>query len=918
MQRELSLVSSAVSATRMFIAPFPAKSRSSDASTHAEAFSSFGPWFISPTQRSASAGSDAAGSACYDWDDVLSANAVQRSEITPVASGHSSDTDATTCALMAAYVDEFSADRPFAFGHQVHTLPDASVQELLLLLNDFSFTVQNASCQAGNGGGTDNYVNRDICDAILHLYKCIFGFGCCQRNCMYWMYAGMQLSIEKTCKFKPNEPPPHPSNIEPLGIFKPWSASLVLDSLWNNHYDASGWLPTAAMECTDSIIVPAINQILALIARTCKDVDVSSRLQFGSVTNLIMRSGPVALTHVSIALLDQLADNSKAPDDILSAVQLSRCLIPAYCLDSTLLGALCSAMLACRDRAGMKADVEGALDKLWTEFDTAGDFMRWVHSSIAPKTSFGMLTSRTQRLLNSDATTNASHIQHVTLDIMAKEWRSMHFNYQMRCLRIITRFSARDCPLSSAQWSYLWSLLPETVGFVADDASPAKSTAAYACLSQLIKANLILLCSDFAGCSSVMSPQRQFELPFLDATGQPNAFLAANSNDRRVAVAASFTQLLCDEAYTCRFALAASAAFDRDDHNSALVRTSERSRVALFKLCTCVFGPAFVTRVVVPFVQDAGSKPLSSSKRFKFDPDQATNYTFCSYDMIFGCVQAAITLPCESHISVLGACLPILENFILSSEVMQPNARHFLCSCIRELSSFSVCVPSMSAADGVSALKPVWDMLFSTKGLSMDSDAGYLSKRIDFACAGLEQLHQHFPPACLPFLEIVITLSSHPSLAVRSSVSAIVSSIRLCFSMQHGTATLLPWASSLYIHFFKVLSDRLSDPLSRSLDVSYMKACLCNCTLACPAMVGFFPQLCRLLLLTFEDAKSSDPVLASLDLKPGRMLCSLAEVRFDMRPDVLSGVMSVLRECSAHRARQVSEFMSYTLSRHTI
>ena len=509
MQRELSLVSSAVSAIRMFIAPFPAKSRSSDASPLPEASSSFGPWLLSPTQRSVSAGSDASDSACYDWDDVLSANPLRRAEIAPVASC-SSD---TTRALMAAYADEFSADRPYAFGYQVHTLPDASVQDLLLLLNAFSFSVQNASCKAGNGGGTENYVNRDICDAILHLYQSIFGFGCCQRNCMYWMYADIQLSIEKAANLKPKEPLSHPSNIEPLGIFKPWYASLVLQSLWSNHYDASGWLPTASTDCTDSIIVPAINQILALIARTCKDVDDSKKLQFGSVTNLIMRSGPVALTHVAIELLDQLADNSKAPDDILSAVQLSRCLIPAYSLDSTLLGALCSAMLSCRDRTGMKADVEGALDKLWTEFDTAGDFMRWVHSSIVPKTGFGMLTSRTQRLLNSEATSNAAHLQDVTLGIMAKDWRSMHFNYQMRCLRIITRFSSRDCPLSSAQWSYLWSLLPETVGFVADDETPAKSTAAYACLSQLIKANLVLLCSDFAGCSSALTSQRQFELP---------------------------------------------------------------------------------------------------------------------------------------------------------------------------------------------------------------------------------------------------------------------------------------------------------------------------------------------------------------------------------------------------------------------
>ena len=133
MQRELSLVSSAVAAVRAFIAPFPAKSRSSDASPHAEVSSSFGPWLLSPTQRSVSAGSDASESACYDWDDVLSANPLRRAEIAPVVSC-SSDSSAITRALMAAYADEFSADRPYALGFQVHTLPDTSVQELLLLL----------------------------------------------------------------------------------------------------------------------------------------------------------------------------------------------------------------------------------------------------------------------------------------------------------------------------------------------------------------------------------------------------------------------------------------------------------------------------------------------------------------------------------------------------------------------------------------------------------------------------------------------------------------------------------------------------------------------------------------------------------------------------------------------------------------
>jgi hypothetical protein len=156
-------------------------------------------------------------------------------------------------------------------------------------------------------------------------------------------------------------------------------------------------------------------------------------------------------------------------------------------------------------------------------------------------------------------------------------------------------------------------------------------------------------------------------------------------------------------------------------------------------------------------------------------------------------------------------------------------------------------------------------------------------------------------------------LAPHSSLAVRSSVSSLVSSVRLCCSIQDGIPVLLPWASRLYHQFFQFISDCVSEPLLRSLDLSYMKATLCQCTIACPCMSAYFPQLCRLLLLTFEDVKSSDPVLASLHLQPGKLLCSVAEVRFDTIPDLFSEIITVLRECASHRARQVSEISALAL-----
>jgi hypothetical protein len=50
---------------------------------------------------------------------------------------------------------------------------------------------------------------------------------------------------------------------------------------------------------------------------------------------------------------------------------------------------------------------------------------------------------------------------------------------------------------------------------------------------------------------------------------------------------------------------------------------------------------------------------------------------------------------------------------------------------------------------------------------------------------------------------------------------------------------------------------------------------------------------------------SSDPTLASLDLQPGSLLCSIAEVRFDSHPVVLNDLLPFLRDFVLHGARQV-------------
>jgi len=489
----------------------------------------------------------------------------------------------------------------------------------------------------------------------------------------------------------------------------------------------------------------------------------------------------------------------------------------------------------------------------------------------------------------------------------------MHSKYQLRCLSILRQFSTKDAPLSSDHWSYLWRLLPETVGFTAGDKDSAKSSAAYIDVVRLIRASLVELCSNFAGSSSVLLPNRPFVLPLLDASGQPASLAFHDSPDSRLHVVTGFIQLLSDDSYASRFALAASAAYENeksqmDFHSSSQDSDTKLHRVALFRLCTAVFGAAFMTRVIVPFIR-AVMDPASATERFNLKTDESSksSYMFCSCDMLIGSIEACLTLPQNVACDILRDAIAVIDSFSFSTEVMQPNVRGYLCSAFGHLCSFCVGGSCLTAEEGASALQPVLDLVFSTKGLSVECDVGYLAKRLDFACACVQNLHAHCPPSCLPFLSTIVTFASHTSDTVRSAVSSLFSALSSCCSLQAGTTLLLPWVSSFYLQFFTACIHRTAAPQPHPRELALLKATLCSCSLAHPSMIVFFPQICRLLLPMFEDSNStSNSFGASVVLQPGRLLCSLADVRFDLHPATLSGVMPVLAECSSSGARHVS------------
>jgi hypothetical protein len=233
MQRELSVISSSVSATREFIAPFPVKSRQQQVPSDAPSPKTFGPWFPSQMQRSASSGGDTAGSAGIEWDDVLSASCIE----SPVIIESESRLNDAERALLSASEDEYSADRPQACNRQLHVLPDVSLQELLMSLNFFSLWLQTASFKGGNGVCDCKYVDTGICNDVLVLYKAIFGINYYERNCMYLMFADSTYAMELFFQ-KVTTPRRHSTTIEPLNVFRRTALSSKMQSLWQ-HFDCS-------------------------------------------------------------------------------------------------------------------------------------------------------------------------------------------------------------------------------------------------------------------------------------------------------------------------------------------------------------------------------------------------------------------------------------------------------------------------------------------------------------------------------------------------------------------------------------------------------------------------------------------------------------------------------------------------------
>jgi len=427
MQRELSIISSCVSAARLFIAPFPSSDAASFADKQPDATStpksfgspqSFGSWFLDPMQRSASAGSDSAGSARVEWDDVLSANPIASSPIQLAAddnagAGHSSN---VAPAIVSAYTAEYSAERPFAFNHQLHTLPQVSLQELLASLNVFSSWLQTASCKDVDGSGGHKYADMPgICDDVLRLYLVIFGFDSFVWDCMYLVSGDVELQLSAIFSMKPSEPTSHVTSIGQLQVYQRNVLSRSLCRLWRHHYEATGWLPSLSIGCAEKVLLPALSQILELSMHT--STDVMQQCQF-SLTSLIMRTGPCALAQVAITSLDRLADVAASQDHMLITVQILRAVAPACFRDWTLLEALCHVLLACRTRVDMRADVENSLDGLWLVF---ARLRGWSHLDIVPTVTREMLTPRTQAMMPSNAATSPQRIQDATISIMTKE-----------------------------------------------------------------------------------------------------------------------------------------------------------------------------------------------------------------------------------------------------------------------------------------------------------------------------------------------------------------------------------------------------------------------------------------------------------------------------------------------------------------
>jgi hypothetical protein len=501
--------------------------------------------------------------------------------------------------------------------------------------------------------------------SVLELYQSVFGFG------------PANLAIPTKKPFAPGH---HITSLKRGPVFKREDLLPDLELYWMKCHEAVCWLPCLADDIAPNLLLPAINLIMPFALHASDDVQAQAQLTLSSI---VSRTGPCGVARVACATLERLAEPCLADNDIPGLMKLMQKLAAVYKTDWTLSVALSTRLLHARSRSYKKVQANQCIDDMWrASFVSA----RWIPAAaparLTPDCLLPSALGDDLSSLSAPSATPPSQVQDIVIRVMQSEWSKLHSKYQQRCLALLAEVSSKDAHMSQDQWSFLWQLLPRTVGFGCGEKS-SKCSAAYVQLLQMFELALNALCPASSSLSSSFTLLPLLCFPLIESTGN---IQESTPVDPRIAVVKSFFPLLNDDQYICSFVLAAAAAYEVEKRGDNFKQQSNDAplctlRISIFRLCIEVFGLHFLHRACEPYFSALNGNFTNRFMSPPFfpkinDQEAMDSYMYLSNDMMVGCLLGALALPQQVRSQVASCILSHVSTLTLSTVAMPPSYRY--------------------------------------------------------------------------------------------------------------------------------------------------------------------------------------------------------------------------------------------------
>jgi hypothetical protein len=502
--------------------------------------------------------------------------------------------------------------------------------------------------------------------AVLSLYQSVFGFG----------PANFAFATKK-----PVAPGHHITSLTHRTVYKREDALLDLEHIWMKWHEAVGWLPCLAEDIAIDVLLPAINLVVPFALHASDNVQQRAHVTLSSITS---RTGPCGVARVACASLERLADPHLSDSDVPGLMKLIQMLLSVYKNDWTLSVALSSRLLQSRSRCNRNADSISCIDDVW---HTAIALSRWIPATAVPRlmpdcisSPAAVLLDASQPSLAATSTTPPLQLQDIVIQTMQSDWPQLHSKYQQRCIALLNEVTSKDSLLSQEHWTFLWQLLPRSVGFGGQKI--AKNCFAYERLLAVVEVALNALCPPSSFLPSAFKSLPEFSFPLLDCDGQ--LLPPALPEDPRLAVVTSLMPLLSDEAYASSFVLAAAAAYEEvkggGDFKLQLATPQLRTqRIRVFRLCIEVFGVPFFDKLFQPYFSALDGnfphKYLSPPFFPMHDQEAMDSYMYLSNDIMMSCILGALSLPEAAQNHILRCMMRSTKTLALSTAAMPASYR---------------------------------------------------------------------------------------------------------------------------------------------------------------------------------------------------------------------------------------------------